>query len=150
MPGGSRPLPPRHPPRAWHALDAVDEVGAEVLGRAGDLEVGDAARDLAEHHAHLAAREVRSEAVVRAGAAEADVLVRRARDVEAIGVAEDVLVAVRRVVPEHDLLAGADLLAGQLGVARGGPPEVDDRARPADELLERSRRDALEVGPPLP
>ena len=46
------------------------------VGLAGDLEVGEAAEQLLEHDADLAAGEVRAEAEVRAAGAEADVLVR--------------------------------------------------------------------------
>ena len=51
----------------------------EVRRLAGDLEVGQTAEQLAEHHGDLAARELRAEAEVRPRAAEADVVVRRAR-----------------------------------------------------------------------
>src|SRR5262245_33311903 len=135
--------------RARHALDAVDEVRAQQVGGAGDLEVGQAGEDLAEHHAHLAAREVGAEAVVRARAAEADVFVRGARHVEIAGVQEHALVAIAGVVPEHHLVAGPDLLAAELGVARGGAPEVDHRRGPPHDLLDRGGRDPLEVRHPL-
>ena len=46
---------------------------------AGDLDIGKAPQDLAEHHRDLAAREVGAQAEVRPRAAEADMLVRRAR-----------------------------------------------------------------------
>ena len=111
-------------------------------------EIGDALEELAEHHRDLAAREVGAHAVVRARAAEADVLVRVAAHVEREGSLEHVLVAVARAVPEHDLLARRDLLAAQHGVARRGAAEVDHRRRPAHDLVDRGRRDAVEVGRP--
>ena len=52
-----------------------------------------------------------AEAVVRSTAAEADVLVRVARDVEGERVVEDVFVTVRGDVPDADLVAGLELPA---------------------------------------
>ena len=139
-----------HRERARHALDAVDEVRAQHLRRAGDLEVGQAREDLAEHHAHLAAREVGAEAVVRAGAAEADVLVRRARHVEAVGTGRT---RPRRDSPSCTRARPSRrrviFWPAELGVARRGAAEVDHRRRPAHDLLDRRRRHALEVGRPL-
>src|SRR5439155_20289192 len=111
--------------RARHALDAVDEVRAQQLRPAGDLEIGQPAQQLAKHDRRLAPREVRTQTVMSARAAEADVLVRLAQDVEAVRIREHRLVAVGRVVPEHDLLARAQLLTAELGVLRAGAPEVD-------------------------
>ena len=82
---------------------------------------------LVEQAADLEAREVRAEAEVRAAAAEGDVRVRVAADVEAVGVREHRLVAVRGGVEHDDLLARADRDAAELGVARGGAPELHDR-----------------------
>ena len=76
---------------------------------ADELERRDPARHLLEQHVDLHAGEVRAEAVVRTAAAEADVLVRVARDVERERVVEHVLVAVRGDVPDADLVAGLDL-----------------------------------------
>ena len=59
-----------------HVLDAADEVGAERLHLAGELDGRDPAGHLLEQHVDLHAGEVGAEAVVRAAAAEADVLVR--------------------------------------------------------------------------
>src|SRR5439155_67247 len=90
-----------------HALDAVDERRLEHVGRPRDLDVGQAVQQLVEHHLDLAAGEVRAQAEVRAARPEADVVVRRARGVEAVGIGPERLVAVRRVVPEDDLVAAA-------------------------------------------
>ena len=68
-------------------------------------DVGHPPEQLPEHHGDLAAGQVGAEAEVRARAAEAEVVVRRAADVEAERVVEDGLVAVGRGVPEHDLVA---------------------------------------------
>ena len=94
----------------------VDEVGAQAADLAGDLDVVEAVEELLEHHVDLHAGEVGAEAEVRAAAAERDVLVRRARDVERERVVELLLVAVRRDVPEDDLVAVLDLLTAELVV----------------------------------
>src|SRR6478735_9296556 len=62
-------------------LEAVDEVGAEALHGAGELDVVEAVEHLVEHDVDLEARQVCTEAEVRAAAAERDVLVRGACDV---------------------------------------------------------------------
>src|SRR4051794_18057919 len=77
-----------------HVLDAADEVRAEHLRLARQLHVRDAFEDLAEDEVQLHASEVRTQAVVRAAAAESHVLVRVAIDVERVRVVEDFLVAV--------------------------------------------------------
>src|SRR5512139_2953089 len=59
---------------ARHALDAVDEVRAQHLRRARDLEIRQPAHQLAKHHGDLSAREIRAETMMGARAAEADVL----------------------------------------------------------------------------
>ena len=53
---------------------------------------------------------------------------------------KDLLVAVRRRVEDDDLVALADLLAAELGVARRGAAEVHDRRHPAQHLLDRGRQ----------
>src|SRR5262245_47430539 len=73
-------------------LHAVDEGGAQPLRRARDLDVREAPEQLLEHHPHLLAREARAEAEVLADA-EREVLVGIARDVEAVRIREDRLVA---------------------------------------------------------
>ena len=116
--------------------------GAPAISR-----FGQPAEELAEHHRDLAPREVRAEAVVRAGAAEADVLVRRAaRRRSGRGRSNDVLVAVRRVVPEHDLLARARSSGRASSVSR-----VAVRRKWITGVAQRTisstagRRDAVEV-----
>ena len=68
---------------------------------------------------------------------EGDVGIRRAGDVEAEGIAEDLLVAVRRRIPEREALALGDLHASDLGVAGRPAREVRDRRGPAQDLLHR-------------
>ena len=121
-------------------LDAVDEVRAEALDVAGELDVGQPVEDLLEHRPDLELGQVGSETEVRAAAAEGDVVVRRAGDVERVRVVEHLFVAVRRDVPEGDLVAGVDRLPAQLEVLRRGPPHVHDRRRVAQHLVDRARQ----------
>src|SRR5690606_23631378 len=92
-------------------LDAVDEVGAEAAGRAGLAEAGVAAGELFEEDAEFQFGEVVAEAEVGAAAAEADLRVGVAADVEDLGVLEDGGVAVGGAVEDDDLVVFLDVLA---------------------------------------
>ena len=127
-------------------LDAVEEVRAQPLGRPVELELDPAREQVLERDPDLHLRQVRAEAVVHAAGPEGHVLVRVAADVEAHRLLEDGLVAVARDEPGRDLVAGADLLAGELGVDRGGAAEVVHRGGPAQHLLGRSLAQLVEAG----
>src|SRR2546426_6343748 len=108
--------PRREPHR--HRFDAVDEVRAQATRRAGELDVGQPGEQLLEHDVNLEPGEIRAEAEVLADA-EREMVVGRAPDVEAVGIGEDVFVAVRGDVPEDDLVSFADLPAAHLDVLCG-------------------------------
>ena len=74
--------------------------------------VGDRVEDQVDRHPG----QVGADAVVRTGAAEPDVRVRVAQDVERVRILEDLFVEVGRAVGHHHPLALLDLHAGQLGV----------------------------------
>ena len=74
---------------------------------------------------------------MRAAAAERDVVVRLPPQVEPVRIGEDLLVVVRRDVPERELVALPDRRAADLGVASGRAAEVDDRRPEAEDLLDR-------------
>ena len=76
------------------------------------------------------------EAEVLAVAAEGEVVVGLAPNVEAVGVLEDLFVAVGRRVPHHDRVALADRLAAQLDVLGGGALELDHDRGPAQDFLD--------------
>src|SRR5947199_6967781 len=76
-----------------HVLDAPDEGRAQPLRLAVQREVRQAIKQRLEHHPQLQPRQARAQAEVLAEA-EGDVVVRGAADVEAIGLGEDLLVAV--------------------------------------------------------
>ena len=63
---------------------------------------------------------------MRAAAAECDMRVRVAADVETIGIREDLLVAIRGRIEDHERISRADLHAAQLGLARRGALELHD------------------------
>ena len=109
-----------------------------VAGSAASSRSGRRGQQLLEHHAQLEAGERLAEAEVRAEA-ERDVLVRVALDVEAVRVGELRLVAVRRLVEQHALLAFVQLLAHELDVVGDRAAHVLDRADPAQHLLDRDR-----------
>src|SRR5207245_3117326 len=97
-------------PLARHVLEAVDEDRKQGLGRSRDLEVGEAAEDLPEHDGDFPPGKVRAETKVRS-AAEADVLVGVAPEIEAEGVGEYRLITIPRAVKQHHLLPPANRLA---------------------------------------
>ena len=66
------------------------------------------AQQLAQQRLDLDAGDVRAEAEVRSAAPEGDLVVRRASDVEAVGLSEGALVAVCGAVVHDDLVAGCD------------------------------------------
>src|SRR5438445_949360 len=134
------PLPSLGGEADGHVLDAADEVGAEPGRRAGELDVGQAAEQLLEHDPDLQAREVGAEAEVGADP-EAEVVVRMPSDVEAVGMGEVLLVAVRGAVPERHPLVFADGLAVDLRVVHRGAHEVHDRGDPAHHLVHRGREE---------
>src|SRR3954468_13501530 len=74
--------------------DGLLGCGDDVRRRTDDLDVGEATGDLAHHGADLVAGEVRPEAEVRAPAAERDLRIVLARDVELVGTLERARVAV--------------------------------------------------------
>ena len=86
---------------------------------------------------------------MRTGAAESDVRIRVAQDVERVGVIEDLFVEVGRAVGHHQPLPLLDLDAAQLGVLGGGALERRHRRRPADDLVNGRRRAFLLVQLPL-
>src|SRR5439155_24414264 len=117
------------------ALDAVEEVRPEPPRLGRELEPAEERQHLLEPDAELEPGEVRADAVVRPTEAEGGMAVRVAPDVEPLRLRGPVLVPGRRAVPERDLVARADRDSVQLDVPRGRAPEVQQRRRPAQDLL---------------
>ena len=101
-----------------------------------------------ERQRDFAAGQVRAEAEMDAAATEPDVVVAGAGHVELPGVGELVLVAVGRGVPHGDLVAGGDCDAAEFHIAGRGAAHVDHWRRPAHDLLDRTRRERVEIVPP--
>src|SRR3546814_2320934 len=99
-------------------LDAVDPRAAQAVGLAGALDVGDLVGDLVEDQLDLQPGQVRTDAVVRSVAAEPEVVVVLAVDVELVGLVEVVLVEVATRVEQADTVALLDQLAVDLDVLR--------------------------------
>src|SRR5262249_3769647 len=76
-------------------LQSVDEVRSEARNLSDELGLVRPLHQLLEHDVDLHPREVRAQAVVLSAAAERDVLVRRAFDVEAERIIKDGLIAIR-------------------------------------------------------
>ena len=89
-----------------------------------------------EDQLDLLAGQVGADAVVRAVPAEGDVRVRRAGDVEGVGLVEDVVVVVGAAVEQPDPLALLHRHAAHLDVVERGPLEDVDRGRPPDHLVD--------------
>ena len=105
------------------------------VGGPGHLHLRVARQRLLEHDPQLQPRQRGAEAEVPAAGAERLVL-GVAAHVEAVGVLVARRVAVGGDVPHDDLVALADRLAGELGVARGGAPEVGEGGEHAQRLLD--------------
>jgi hypothetical protein len=91
-----------------------------------------------EHDADLPLGERRAETEVRSAAAERNVVVGRAGDVEGEGGVEHVLVTIGRRMPEGDDVALLDGLAGHLDGSRRGAPEVRNWRAPPQDLVHRA------------
>ena len=118
-------------------LHAGDEVRAQPVDGPDELHVGDAGEQFLEEHLQLQSGELGAEAQVRAVAAERDVVVRRAPDVEAVGLGELGVVVVRRHEPHHHFVARADPTPAQFCVDGGRAAEVHRHRGPAQYLLDR-------------
>src|SRR5690606_18150543 len=94
-------------------LDAADEVGSQPLDGAVDIDVREAAEQFFVHHLQLQPREPGAEAEVLADA-KGKMLIRAARDVEGVGIREDVGVPVHARVPHDNALTLLDNLAADL------------------------------------
>src|SRR5262249_5984807 len=136
------------PERHRQPLDATDEVRAKLLRLCRSLDVRQSAEQLYERGRDFAARQVCAQAEVGAAGPEGALLVWRARDVEAVGIREVLLVSVGGDVPHRDLLALLHVYTGERDVTRDGPPHVHHGARPADDLLDRRRAQPCKVGLP--
>ena len=106
----------------------------------GQLDVLDGGEQFGEQQAQGEPGEVRSEAEVLADS-EGELRVRRAVDVEGVGVVEYRRIAVRPGVPHQHLVALRDLLASDLDVGGGRSTEVMDRRLPTQYLLDRQRNE---------
>src|SRR5436309_994740 len=136
--GGSVHALRPQPPADGHALDPPDEARVHAVHGPRELHLVQPRHEPLEDLLQLEPGEVRAEAEVDADA-EAVVLVRGAVDAERERVGEDVLVAVGRRVEDAARLALADPRPPHLHVLDGGAAELDDRAHPADDLLDGRR-----------
>src|SRR5580700_8876486 len=109
------------------ALRAGDEGGGQPFRRAYDLEVVHPGQHLRQDGVDLDAGQMLAKADVRA-AAEGDVLVRVARQIERVGPLELGRVAVGGAEVHDDLVARLDRLIAEPGVLLRRATHVDDRA----------------------
>ena len=105
-----------------HPLDPVEEVRAQALGRARELEPLEVGKRLLQEDPQLEAGEVRSQAEVRAAEPERHVLVRLPADVEAERIRELRLVAIGLALGVPAAIAGTGLVQSMLyGLDRTDP-----------------------------
>ena len=119
--------------------EAVAVRPTQVVAGDGESKVRESPEQRGEGDASFEAGQWCAEAEVGA-VPEAEVRLRRAADVEHLGVVADVRVVVRAAEADQDLLAGGDHDAVELdGLGRDAERGVRDRCRVADELLDRCR-----------
>ena len=104
-----------------------------------ERDVVGAAEQFVEHRADLGAGQHRAQAVVRSAAAERDVRVLGAADVECERIVEDLFVAVGRAQHRHHPITLRDGDTVDLDVDLGGAGPERDRRRPAQHLFDRAR-----------
>ena len=146
MPGGGARHDRRRAARAAHASNRIGSAAkprtltewTRCDARRLDLPAREPRSHLLERDAPLEARQRRAQAEVRA-LAEGEAALRVAEQVEAVGVGEGALVAVGRADQQHHLVAGAQLLAVQLDVARHQARERLGRVVVAQRLLDPAR-----------
>ena len=134
----------------FEALAGDKDAAFAHLRRARELEPGHPAGQRGEHDAHLQPGDVRAQAQVRPAAAEGQVPVGGAADVECVWRLELGLIPVSRHIPEHHLVAGLDARAAQLGAGRRGAPHEVGRAGPPQHLLGRRVQQAGVGAQPVP
>jgi hypothetical protein len=113
----------------WEVFDAADQRNAhclEVDWLADDFDVGQPGEQLPEDDCELAASEVRTQAEVGAGSAEADVRVGISSDVEAFRVVEHSRVAVGCAIEEDEWHCCVSAKRTRLV----GPPGADRVCKP--------------------
>ena len=108
----------RRGPSDGQPLDAVDERRHQPVRFFGRGDVGNLTVQFLERHGDLAASQVGAEAEMRAAATEADVRIGMAPHIEGPRIGELGFVAVRRVVPQRNLVARSQFRAAELEVAR--------------------------------
>ena len=102
-----------------------------------------------QHGADLGAGQHGAQAVVRSAAAERDMRVGLAADVERERRVEDLLVAIRRTQHRHHPLALGDVLTVHFDVDLGAAGPVRHRRRPAQHLLDGAGSHGFVVAVPL-
>ena len=113
----------------------MDKIGRDPRQVRGARRSDAAIQHRFEQYRELHAGQVGAETEVGPAAAEGDLCIVGSADVELLGPIEHRLVPIGRRVPHDDLVACGDLGSGQFGVHCGGSSHVQDRRRPADDLL---------------
>jgi len=98
-------------------LDSGNYAGAQAPDFTGQIEVAQPVQYLLDHHFEFQPGQAGAQAEML-GITEGQVIIRGARDVEPIGIGEDLLITIGGGVPNRDLLPALDFTPGQLCIAR--------------------------------
>src|SRR3546814_10502601 len=124
-----------------HVAIAVNEAGVNPLGLAENVYAQPAPLHLSDQRGELQFGDARADAAVDA-IAERQVPPRIfAVDDDPVSVGEDALVAVRRDIPECELVALPALVAEEFSILGRGAPHMRERGLPADDLVPRVDRE---------
>src|SRR6516162_8617066 len=106
--------------------EAMNEIGAHSLDCTGNMHLHSADQHFLDEDAQLQFGKAGADTTVYA-ITERDMAARiLAVDDQPVRFGEDGLVPIGRNVPEDDLVARLDRLAGELGILRGGTPHMRD------------------------
>src|SRR5215469_14747748 len=106
-------------------LDAGEQIGSQTLGRSRRSHVPHAADQFVEHHAQLESGKIRTNTEMLT-VAERDVVVGLAREVEAVGIREHLLVTIGGWVPDDHPVPFLNRSSAQLRRARRGTHNMSD------------------------
>src|SRR5690606_1686625 len=126
-------------------LDSVDPPRAQPYRTAQWGDLGHRVGDGVEHQVDFQFGQVGADAVVRAGAAETDVRIGVAQDVEGERVGEALFVEIGRAVEQAEPLTFGNALATEGEVFGGGALEGRHRGGPAHDRIRRGARPLLAV-----
>src|SRR5215469_11672266 len=120
----------------------ADEIGVEAFRRSHHNDVEIAGEYLLPKDPQLQIRQTVANTAMNAGSIGEMLAGLRAVDDEFVGALDYALVAIARHVPHNDLIASADMLAGELDIASRRSAHVNDRSLVAYCLRHEARHES--------